>query len=247
MSETIIYDDSIIMDTLKREVCEKLGDDVWNTLTSGIGTPDIHNEAKCECHTMREFMKRLDNIADTATAKNILTHVRHGLKHSQFTWAKEKFEKYNNIDNYISECLDEEIKAFTKLRDNGESFYGQIINNDVLDFILSQPGILTPVRKGTELHITAFPYNIAEYLKETDERKKRYRACHCPFAKESILQENREVSKTLCYCCLGHAKIIWEAVFDMELDGEVTASALNGDLSCKYVIYLPEEIMDKYI
>jgi hypothetical protein len=234
------------MDTLKSEVDEKHGGEAWNILTEGIGTPDIHNEAKCGCHTMREFMKRFDTMTDKTLAKDILTHVRHGLKRSQFTWAKEKFAQYNNIDDFIKVCLDEEIKSFTKLRDTGESFYGQVIDDEVLEFVLSQSGMLSSVRKGSELHITAFPSNMVEYLKETDERKKRYHACHCPFAKESILQENEEVSKTLCYCSLGHAKIMWEAIFDMDLDGDVVESVLNGDLLCKYVIYLPKEIIDKF-
>jgi hypothetical protein len=46
---------------------------------------------------------------------------------------------------------------------------------------------------------------------------------------------------------LGHAKIMWEAIFDRELDGDVVQSALNGDLLCKYVVYLPKEIMDQYV
>lgn len=247
MSETIDYDDSIIMDILKSEVCEKLGGEAWNTLTAGIGTPDINNEAKCGCRTMREFMKRFDNMTDKAMAIDILTHVRHGLKRSQFSWAKEKFAKYNNIDEFNTVCLDEQIEAFTKMRDVGESFYGQEINDEVLQLVISQPGILQSVRKGLELHITAFPYNMVEYLKETDKRKKRYHACHCPFAKESILQDNEEVSKTLCYCSLGHAKIMWEAIFDMELDGDVVESVLGGDMLCKYVIHLPKAIMEKYV
>lgn len=248
MSETTNYSDTIIMDTIKNEITRKLGEEAWGILTEDIGTPDMHNEEKNGCCTMREFMKRFDDITDDATAKDILTHVRHGLKRSQFDWAKEKFAKCNNnIDNFINVDRNEQIENFTRLRDTGESFYGQKVNDDVLKFLLSQPELLSAVRIGSELHITAFPSNMYEYIKENDERKKRYYACHCPFAKESILKENEEVSKTLCYCSLGHAKIMWEAIFDIELDGEVIQSALNGDLLCKYVIYLPKEIMDKYL
>lgn len=31
-----------------------------------------------------------------------------------------------------------------------------------------------------------------------------------------------------------------------ELDGEVTQSVLSGDMLCKYVIYLPDEVLKKY-
>lgn len=247
MSETIEYNDSVIMDIFKREVGARLGEEGWEHLTEGIGTPDIRNEAQSGCHTMREFMKRFDEMTDERMAKAILTHVRHGLKPSDFSWAKESFAEYNNIDDFIRACRDEEVVKFTRLRDTGETFYGQVINDEVLEFVLHQPGMLAAERRGAQLHITAFPSSMIDYLQATDEREKRYLACHCPFAKESILLEKEEVSKTLCFCSLGHAKIMWEAIFDRELDGDVVESALNGDQLCRYVIYLPQELMDQYV
>jgi hypothetical protein len=235
------------MYTLKSEVLTKMGSHTWDTLTDGIGVPDINSESKCDCSTMREFMRRFDGMTDTATAKKILTRVRHGLKHSQFDWAREKFDKCgNNIDTFIKNNYLEDVETFTRLRDTGGDFYGQSITSEVFDFIF-KAGILTDAaRKGSEIHITAFPYDMVNYIKETDERKKRYYACHCPFARESILKEGAEVSRTLCYCSLGHAKVMWEAILNVELDGEVLQSVLGGDLMCKYVIYLPEEVMRRY-
>ncbi|WP_346938449.1 hypothetical protein [uncultured Clostridium sp.] len=42
-------------------------------------------------------------------------------------------------------------------------------------------------------------------------------------------------------------KNFWEAVFDRELDGDVISSALNGDMLCKDVVYLPDDIMEMYV
>lgn len=247
MAENIEYNDEIIMDTFKDEVCKTLGGQAWDTLTDGIGVPDINTEYKCGCKTMREFIRRFDEITDAEAAKNILTHVRHGLKHSQFDSAKKKFaECGNNIDVFIKRDFEENVRNFTHLRDTGGDFYGQPITNEVYDFLMKQLGTLSAVRKGSELHITAFPFNMVNYLRETDERKKRYYACHCPFARDSILSGDGEVSKTLCYCSLGHAKVMWEAILDTELNGEVSESVLGGDLRCKYVIYLPEEILERF-
>jgi len=83
-------------------------------------------------------------------------------------------------------------------------------------------------------------------LQTSDPKMKCYYACHCPFAKESILAE-KTVSSTLCYCSLGHIKNFWEAVFDRELDGEVLTSALKGDMMCTYVVYIPDDIMVSYV
>lgn len=247
MSDLITYEDRIIMDRMKREVCAKAGGQAWDILTAGIGVPDIDQETKCGCQTMREFMRRFDDMFDVATAKVILTRVRHGLERSQFDWAKERFARCgNNIDAFIKYNYEEDVKSFTYLRDTGGDFYGQPITTEVYDFIFSA-GILTDgARSGSQIHITGFPYDMANYIKETDTRKKRYYACHCPFARESILTEGAEVSRTLCYCSLGHAKVMWEAVLDTELDGEVVQSVLGGDLMCKYVVHLPSEVVKKY-
>jgi hypothetical protein len=171
--------------------------------------------------------------------------VRHGLKHDQFAWAREKFLRYNNIDDFLKASLDEAIQEFTNYRDTRKLFYGQPITFEVLEFLLKNQDILAPKRYDFNLYISACPYDMVHYLQETDTRKKRYYACHCPFARESILSENGEVSKTICLCSLGHAKIMWDTIFGRELDGEVVQSAWGGDLACKYV-NLSEDIIRQY-
>lgn len=247
MSDQLEYNDEIIMSTLKDEVCEQTSVETWNALIKDIGVPDIENEPKCECATMRTLMDRFDDLIDKETGKKILTNVRHGLKHSQFIDEKKEFDEYKNIDEFNKISYEDAVETFTEIYQNKGDFYGQPITKEALDFIVNQPGMLATIRKGNELHITAFPADIVAYLNETDERKKRYLACHCPFARESILSEDGMVSKTICNCSLGHCKVRWEAIFDRELDGDVLQSVLGGDLLCKYVIYLPKDIMDKYV
>ncbi len=247
MAEAIEYKSEIIMDTFKVEVVSKLGENAWNTLTDRIGVPDIDKEPACGCQIMKEFMNRFDSLTNDQTAKEILTRVRHGLKHSQFDWAREKFEKCGrNIDAFINANYQEELANFTHLRDTGGDFYGQPITPEVYDFIFDSGIVTDSSRKGSEIHILAFPFDMVNYIKETDPRKKRYYACHCPFARESILSDHGEVSKTLCYCSLGHAKVMWEAVLGVELEGEVAHSVLAGDLMCKYIIYLPDGVLQMY-
>jgi len=77
--------------------------------------------------------------------------------------------------------------------------------------------------------------------------KKRYLACHCPFARASILQDEGEVSSTLCYCSMGHTKIFWEVALATPLEGEMVQSVLGGDLVCECVLYLPDEVMRQYV
>jgi len=51
----------------------------------------------------------------------------------------------------------------------------------------------------------------------------------------------------MCYCSLGHTKVFWEAALNTTLEGEVLGLALNGDYLCQFEIYLPDEIMEKYV
>jgi hypothetical protein len=243
---TIIYSGKFGIDTFKDVIIQELGEKIWQSLTFDNVIPNIDTESQCKCINMVTFMERFDSIVDKPTAKKILSKVRHGLKPAQSVWAREKFLKIGNLDEFIKQSLNESISDFEKLYDEKKDFYGDIITKEVLDFLKSSPSTLVGVREGNKLHFTAFPAQMHKYLNATDIKMKRYYACHCPFAKESILAE-KTVSSTLCYCSLGHIKNFWEAVFDRELDGEVLTSALKGDIKCIYVVYIPNDIMDSYV
>lgn len=242
----IEYSDKFDMGTFKYEIINELGDGVWHELIKDIDIPDIDTEASCKCKNMAMFMERFEKNIDKQTAKKVLSRVRHGLKPSQCAWARDKFLKYNDLDAFINDSVKEGIADFEKLYSENKDFYGQPITKEVLDFIKQNPGMLSGVRDGNKMYFTAFPANMFEYLQASDSRMKRYHACHCPFAKESILVD-KTVSSTLCYCSLGHIKNFWEAVFDRELDGEVVTSALNGDTLCTYVVFLPDDIINSYV
>ena len=238
--EILEYKSEIIMDTFRAETIARLGEPFWTDLTDKIGVPDIRTESQCGCRTTRALMRRFDSRVGEADAKAILTRVRHGLKREQFQSARKKFVALgSDIDAFIEQTHREQADHFHMLCKTGADFYGQPITREVLDYVLNQPGLLSPLRKGNQLVVAGFPFDMVNYLKETDERKKRYHACHCPFARASILADEGAVSSTICYCSLGHAKILWEALLDRELDGHILSSVLRRDLSCQWVIELP--------
>jgi hypothetical protein len=162
-------------------------------------------------------------------------------------WSREKFLQYNDIDTFCSTMQRENIAGFTHAALSGELFHGQPIDESVLQFIKEQPYILYGARENNTIVAIAIPCETQKYLKETDINKKRYFACHCQFARNSILQKEGAVSKTLCNCSLGHTKIFWEAALDASLDGDVVSSVLGDGLLCRFVIHLPDEIMKKYV
>ena len=232
--------------TFRKEICAELGEAFWKELVTNIELPDIDSECKCQCHNMYLFMKRLEEMTDKETLKKILYKVRHGLHPSQCEWARKEFIEIGNLDEFLSKHLNDELNHFIELNREKKDFYGQEISDEVLSFIKENPRMLAPVRKGNKLYCMAFPCNMKEYLNADDEKMKRYHACHCPFAKESILSEN-VVSSALCNCSLGHVMNFTEAFMGRELEGKVVRSVLNGDMSCEYEIKIPDDIMQKYV
>ena len=247
MGDTKInYDEKFGMNTFKREICNAMGEKFWDTLTENLDLPDIETESSCQCRNMCAFMRRFEAVADQETVQKILYRVRHGLHPSQSAWAREEFLKIGDLDSFLEIHQKAELENFIRMNREGKGFYGQEITDEVLDFIRQNPAMLAPVRKGNKLICMAFPCNMNEYIKAESSRMKRYYACHCPFAKESILADET-VSPTLCYCSLGHVMNFTEAFLGRELEGRVVRSVLNGDLTCEYEAIIPEDIMSKYL
>lgn len=242
----LVYDESFGINTFKRKICAELGVEFWNRLAEGITLPDMETEGECNCQNMYTFMRRLEQMAEADTVQKILYNVRHGIHPSQSAWARDEFLEIGNLDEFLKKHLKDEWNHFIMLNREKKDFYGQEITDDVLEFIRQNPSMLAPVRKGNKLHCMAFPCNMNEYLKAEDSRIRRYHACHCPFAKESILT-NSVVSETLCNCSLGHVMNFTEAFLGRPLGGTVVKSVLKGDLTCEYEITIPEDIMEQYL
>lgn len=232
--------------TFQKEISVELGQAFWNELVKNMDLPDMDSEHRCQCQNMVLFMNRFEKMTDKETLKKILCRVRHGLHPAQCTEAHERFVETGDLDEYLRICDEEGVKEFARLNREKKDFYGQEITDEVLEFIKQNPNMLTAKRTGNKLYTMAFPNNLKGYISATDEKMKRYHACHCPFAKESILSEN-VVSSALCNCSLGHVMNCYEEFMGRELKGKVIRSVLNGDLTCEYEIEIPDDIMRKYV
>lgn len=246
MADTNIAYGKFGIGTFEKEIRAQLGDEIWNALAMGGTLPDIETECNCQCRNMASFLRRFEATTDAATVKRILCAVRHGLQRSQSAWAREEFLQTGDLDAFLKAHLERERSHFKELNREKKDFYGQDITDEALAYILANPSMMSPVREGNKLHCMAFPNNIAAYLEAKDSKTKRYHACHCPFAKESILSD-APVPSILCNCSLGHVMNFAEAFLDRSLEGRVLSSVLNGDLTCEYEIAIPDDIMEKYV
>lgn len=94
---------------------------------------------------------------------------------------REKYRQCANVDEFLSLKRRERDALLTRLRDEDKLWYTVEINDEVLDFIKSDPEMEGGKRKGDKIYITKVPYNAVRYIHETDPKMKRYYACHCPW------------------------------------------------------------------
>lgn len=244
MSEEIRYpENQKIIDCMKREVENAVGNGTWDEITSG-NCPSSSMDNKALSEATCSMLEKLDTLEQNQ-GRAAFVKVRHGLTREDFCWARKEFLKYNDIDKFAEAILQNQLETLKRLKDSNESFYGQAVTEQVYQFALTVPDLFYGKRYGNRILSTAIPFKAHEYLNAESDKEKRYFMCHCQFARESILTD-RTVSDTMCSCSLGHNLMFWETVLDTELEGEVLHSALRGEERCQFAIFLPDEILQKY-
>jgi hypothetical protein len=234
-----------IIHKMQEEIERHLGENSWKELTkSNEPTADMDNHQLSI--STGSLLVNFDKFTDNVKANQIFSKVRHGLTADDFQWAKKKFMEYNDIDRFSYAILENSLEELKKHKQNKTLFYGQPITQEVYDYIEKIDDLFYGKRNGNTITATAIPFRTQNYLNTDDYKIKRYNMCHCQFARESILSE-RPVSKTMCYCSLGHNLMFWETVLSTELKGDVIESALGNSISCRFIIYLTDEIMKKYV
>ena len=205
--------------------------------------PPLGADEKERCAYTRMIMKHMAPLLTPEEARDAWFEVQHGIPAEIWRKSdmseKEKYRKCGNIDQYLDLRRLERDTLLTRLRDEGKLWYTVVINDEVLEFVKSDPEMEVGRREGDKIYISKIPYNAVRYLHETDAKLKRYYACHCPLLREAILKD-QPVSAEACNCSLGHASH-YLAGLDQELKGEVLESALRGDTRCRFVFYLPNK------
>jgi len=144
------------------------------------------------------------------------------------------------IDLIIEKMNAELIDLLKEHNKSGELFFNQKIDDSVMKEY--ETGKWNIRREGLKIIFMKIPFLMSKYLTETDNRMKRYYACHCPWARKSILKD-QTVSPSFCYCSLGHDKQGLENAFGRQLEGRVICSVLDGNsLQCVFEVDIPDAI-----
>ncbi len=237
-----IFDGSEVMNVLHERLGEHLGDEKRDEILPKQDLPPLGMPDTEKIDVTREVLKRMTKTLSADDCKRILADVAHGLPRDFRKGEREKYMQAGSIDEYLKQKRESAIAELEKHRDNGTLFFNQYITDDVVEYVKSRPDVLSGERKGNTIYHTKIPYMTKEFLEATDERMKRYYACHCAWARESILDDERDVSSDFCHCSGGFTKQPWEAALDQPLEYEMVKSVLQGDTECSFIIHLPEDV-----
>ncbi|MBE0526376.1 MAG: hypothetical protein IH631_05500 [Candidatus Thorarchaeota archaeon] len=237
-----IFDGSEVMNVLRERLGEHAGEEIRDKILPEKDLPPLGMPDKEKILVAREIVKKMERILDPAVCKKILADVAHGLPRDFRKGERAKFLEVGSIDEYLKRKRETAIAELEKHRDDGSLWYNQYISPEVVDYVKSRPDVLSGERRGNAIYHTKIPFMVQEYLDEKDEKMKRYYACHCAWARESILSDDVDVSDSFCHCSGGFTKMPWEAALDQPLEYDMVKSVLKGDDECSFIIYLPEGV-----
>lgn len=231
-----------VMEVLAKEIEKRWGREIKNRVfKDGLPTLGI-TETERSQFTAAVMERMLQNIPGDK-ARHLWFSIQHGLQDAVFNDEDDR-ELYLNsscLDDFFLKKKEKLDNWVTELKNTNQLWYTLEINDQVLDFIKDNQEIEVGKREGNAVFITKIPYNPVKYINEEDDTLKRYYACHCPWVREAIIS-GREISPEICNCSAGHASHYISGALNKKIKGKVLESALQGDLRCRFVFELPENV-----
>ncbi len=239
-----VIDGGEVMDNLYKRLEEEFGKDFRDEIFADIDVPPLGIRPQEKPEYTKKLISRLESKVDAKTCERFLAK---GLRDPYTEWRKpdrERFLNSKNIDEFLEQKRERFIENLEKLRDEGTLFYTQEVNDEVVEYAKTHPGIEGGIRKGNILKVNKIPYETLKYLHAKDKKMKAYHYCHCPWARESILDETIDkIPSVFCNCSGGYYKNYWEIVLGQPIEVKTVKTVIGGDSICEFDVYLPEEIV----
>jgi hypothetical protein len=239
-----IIDGKEVMRNFSKRLTVEFGEEIRNLIFKDIELPPLGSYPQTKPEITTKVMERfLANVDRKKCVEFLANGLRDKYTHA-YKKPREQFLKTTDIDDFLKLKHQEYVKTFEKNYNEGTLFYTQEVDQQVIDYVENDQSIETGIREGDKVIIKKTPYMIKQYLNETNEQKKRYYYCHCPWIREAFLKDDQPISPIFCNCSAGYFKNFWEAVLDHSIKVQLLSSVLNGDENCKFALHLPQAILD---
>lgn len=235
-----------ILPSISERLAQIAGGEVRDRVFGEVEVPPLGSPPSAYCDSTSSLMKQLERELSPEVYKRVLAGNHHRVPAESFEKHKRWLREAGSIDAWLERMHREAVEELESYMREGKVWYEQVITPEVVEFVRNNQEVLAGVREGEWIYNTKFPYSPREYLKETDPLMRRYYMCHCPMAREAILDGEPEIPMEWCYCSAGYGKLRYDVAFETETEVEVLESVFSGSDKCRFRIRVPENILKKY-
>jgi len=228
-----------VLPSISERLATMAGEEAKDRIFEGVEPPPLGSTPDKFPTVTQLLMERLEANLSPDACRRVLAGNHHRVPVEGFKEQREMFLKAGSIDEFLKSLHNRAVAELERYMSEGRIWYEQEITPRVVEFVRGNQEVLAGVRRGDRIYMTKIPYVPDDYLRETDPLMKRHHACHCPLARASILEGKPEISPTWCYCSGGYEKLLFDVVFEEEV--EVLESAIAGDLRCRFAVKIPED------
>ncbi len=237
-----VLDGSEVIENLSGRLTREFGRELRDHVFSEVNLPPLGISPGQKPEYTKKLIERLEGkIGTDACAEFLNQGLRDRYEESRKP-DRDKFLKSKNIDAFLQQKRHDFVAELENHFKNDALFFTQEITREVLEYVKSDPYIESGVREGSRIIVKKIPHMAKEFLAETDEQKRLYYYCHCPWVKEAFKESNKPLSPVFCNCSAGFYRAYWEIVFDQPVRVDVLESLLNGDSVCKFAVYIPRNL-----
>lgn len=233
------------MDVLRDAIEKRHGAEIRDRIFSKPQPPLGADESERYAYT-RQIAGRMAELLTPEEARAAWFQVQHGIPESYWRKhdlkEKETYAGCETLGAFLQEMRRNRNAMLRNLHDRDELWFTMELTDEVLDFLTGEVHMKLGEHGGKAgIVVTKVPYQASRFLRETDERLRRYYACHCPLIREAILRDE-PIPADVCSCSLGHAGHFLVGMNWENLKGEVLQSVAQGDGRCRFIFYLPDEM-----
>jgi hypothetical protein len=227
-----------VLESIQQRLRQTVGVAKANLALVGFVLPPLGTPPSVLPRSIDDLMARLRGCFDETVIHDVLADNHHGIPKQAFLEEKVLYETSSSLEAYLKEAHDRQIAVLEIHRRNNEVWFEQQITEEVLAFVKGNQEVLSARLDNDTLYMTKIPYDTKAYLEAKDSASRRYYACHCPFARESIRRGDEVVDPHWCSCSAGFHKYPYEILFDTKLSIRCLANALEADTLCRFAIDL---------
>lgn len=185
-----------------------------------------------------EFTFRIMHIIkdkiDDKEVKRILCSGIHPRPSELGEYLKEKYKEFKDIDKLLEFMHKLKLKMYETYEERDDKIYEYLENNKKM-----QAG----VREGNKIYTQKRPLDFKGFFYGKTDKEKRYNFCHCPWIRDSIINEELNNDYEFCYCGAGWTKQLWDIILEQHVEMEMIKSVIKGDDVCEFAVILPDDVL----